>query len=179
MFLRCACRATGLVRSSFARTSSSASSSSGGDGGNDGGEKDLAAVTDKGTGDKVTVFKKGPAAVRESLQEMKVLHRGGPEKQTLVKKMFHKPYETTYRANRPIKNPIKRTIDCLKFDRYKKTEFLKKGFDAYYDVCIIGGGIMGCSVAYHLATKVYKGLKICVVEKDSTVGDFFSSHSIF
>ncbi len=50
-------------------------------------------------------------------------------------------------------------------------EFLKEGFDAYYDVCIIGGGVMGCAAAYFLAQKVYKGLKICVVEKDSTVSD--------
>ena len=48
-------------------------------------------------------------------------------------------------------------------------EFLKEGFDAYYDVCIIGGGVMGCAAAYFLAQKVYKGLKICVVEKDSSV----------
>ena len=36
-----------------------------------------------------------------------------------------------------------------------------------YDVIIIGGGIMGCSTAYHLI-KADKNLKVIVVEKDAT-----------
>lgn len=38
-----------------------------------------------------------------------------------------------------------------------------------YDVVIAGGGVMGCSTAYHLATTDNK-LKIAVVERDPSVG---------
>lgn len=51
----------------------------------------------------------------------------------------------------------------------RKTQFYKKEIDYYYDVCIIGGGVMGCSVAYFLASTIYKGFKICVIEKDTSV----------
>ncbi len=145
------------------RTSAGVRTANGDD--NDKEPKELTKTEDK----KPVVFRKGFQALQDSYKELRVMHKGGPEKQTLVKKYFHKPYETTYRANRPIKDPLARTVDCYKPKRYKKTEFLKEGFDAFYDVCIIGGGVMGCSVAYHLASKVYKGLNICVVEKDSTV----------
>lgn len=38
----------------------------------------------------------------------------------------------------------------------------------HYDVVIAGGGVMGCSAAFHLAST--SKLKIAVVEKDSSVG---------
>ena len=43
------------------------------------------------------------------------------------------------------------------------------GFKHHYDVCVIGGGIVGCSVAYWLAQRVNKGLEICVIERDPSV----------
>lgn len=89
--------------------------------------------------------------------------------QQLTTKLFQKPLEHTYLTNRPFEDPHERFIDCLKPHSKKKTPFLKEGFDAYYDVCIIGGGIIGCATAYFLAQRVYKGLKICVVEKDPSV----------
>ncbi len=47
-----------------------------------------------------------------------------------------------------------------------------------YDVCIIGGGIVGCSIAYHLAAdEAGKNCTVCVVERDSTVRDH--NHSLF
>ena len=51
----------------------------------------------------------------------------------------------------------------------KKTKFLKQDFQAFYDVVIIGGGVMGCSVAYWLAQRIYRGMKIAVIERDPTV----------
>jgi flavin-dependent dehydrogenase len=38
-----------------------------------------------------------------------------------------------------------------------------------YDVVIAGGGVMGCSVAYHLASA--SNLSVAVVEKDPAVGE--------
>ena len=38
----------------------------------------------------------------------------------------------------------------------------------HYDVVIVGGGVMGCSVAYHLATLADRPLSILVVERDPT-----------
>lgn len=37
------------------------------------------------------------------------------------------------------------------------------------DVLIVGGGIMGSSIAYHLQERALDGLKVVVVEEDSTV----------
>lgn len=41
-----------------------------------------------------------------------------------------------------------------------------------YDVVIAGGGVMGCSAAYHLAST--SKLKIAVVERDNTVWSLFA-----
>ena len=51
----------------------------------------------------------------------------------------------------------------------QKTTFYKPDVDFQYDIAIIGGGVMGCSAAYWLAQRVYKGLRIVVIEKDPTV----------
>lgn len=90
-------------------------------------------------------------------------------KQQLVKARYYKPYESTYECNRPIQGGGKRALDMLKPRKYRKTTYYKEDFDAEYDVCIIGGGVIGCSIAYFLASKYYEGMKICVVEKDPTV----------
>lgn len=42
-------------------------------------------------------------------------------------------------------------------------------FPSHVDVCVIGGGAIGSSIAYFLKEKVRNGLRVAVVEKDSTV----------
>ena len=84
--------------------------------------------------------------------------------QGIVKQNYVKPLESTYECNRPIENPYDRAFDHFRLK--KKTKFLKEGFLAYYDIVIIGGGVMGCSVAYWLAQRIYKGHKIAVIERD-------------
>ena len=85
--------------------------------------------------------------------------------QGLVKQNYVKPIESTYVCNRPLQ-PLDRAFD--QFRLKKKTKFWKEGFNAYYDVVIIGGGVMGCSVAYWMAQRIYKGMKIAVIERDPT-----------
>ena len=92
-----------------------------------------------------------------------------PTKQTLTKTLYTKPYESTYVTNRPIENPVERAFDMLKPPSRRKTKFFKEDFDVYYDVAVIGGGVMGLSVAYWLATRLYQGMRICVIEKDHNV----------
>jgi len=87
-------------------------------------------------------------------------------RQGIVKFHKYKPLESVYEANRPIKNPYKRTWDVLTGS--KKTKFLKEGFDAYYDIAIIGGGAIGSCIAYFLANRILKGHKIAVIERDPT-----------
>ena len=85
--------------------------------------------------------------------------------QGIIKQQNVKPVESTYVANRPLE-PLDRSLDQFRWK--KKTKFLKPDFDAFYDMVIIGGGVMGCSVAYWLAQRIYKGHKIAVIERDPT-----------
>ena len=91
--------------------------------------------------------------------------------QGLIKEQNFKPLETSYITNRPIQDPMERSLDILMGS--KKTKFFKKDFNAYYDVVIIGGGIMGCATAYFLANRVMDQLKVLVIERDPTVINFF------
>lgn len=86
-------------------------------------------------------------------------------KQNLIKMPFVKPFEATYVANRPI-DPINRALDHFRRAKNKKGNFLKDDFFAFYDVVIIGGGIIGQSVAYWLAQRIPGGINICVIERD-------------
>ena len=85
--------------------------------------------------------------------------------QNIIKSSYVKPLESSYIANRPLE-PMNRALDHFRWK--KKTKFLKPDFDAFYDIVIIGGGVMGCSVAYWLAQRIYKGHKIAVIERDPT-----------
>ena len=90
-----------------------------------------------------------------------------PSKQTLTKTLYDKPYESTYVANRPIQDPMLRAFDFLRPPSKRKTTFYKKDFTAFYDVAIIGGGAMGCAVAYWLATRMNEKIKVCMIERDN------------
>ena len=89
--------------------------------------------------------------------------------QNLVKVPYLKPYESTYVANRPIEEPIERAVDQLKAKPNRKTKYYIPGYRANYDFIIIGGGAMGCSVAYWIAQRFYKRYKILVIERDMKV----------
>ena len=89
--------------------------------------------------------------------------------QNLVKIPYVKPFESTYVANRPIEDPMERALDMLKPMAKRKTKYYIEGYTAYYDIIIMGGGVMGCSIAYWLANRVHDGFRILVIERDPTV----------
>lgn len=75
-------------------------------------------------------------------------------------------------------NPFKRTARIIKSD-FKKIKREMNDLDGEYhadsifpehcDIVIIGGGIMGSSIAYFLQQRALDGLRVVVVEKDSSV----------
>merc|ERR1719461_488782 len=80
--------------------------------------------------------------------------------QNLVKIPYVKPYESTYVCNRPFEDPVKRITDQMKPWDKRETKYYIEGYTAHYDIIIIGGGVMGCSVAYWLANRVKNGFRI-------------------
>lgn len=88
--------------------------------------------------------------------------------QGLVKYQFKKPFETSYDTNRPIANSLSRAFDQLKPKSRQKTRFRKEGINYQYDICIVGGGLIGLSTAFHIASKYRETLSVCVVERDPT-----------
>ena len=88
--------------------------------------------------------------------------------QNLVKIPYVKPYESTYVCNRPLEHGIERALDQLKPTEKRETKYHIEGYTAHYDIIIIGGGVMGCSIAYWLANRVKNGFRILVVERDPT-----------
>ena len=88
--------------------------------------------------------------------------------QNLVKIPYVKPFESTYVANRPL-DPLPRIRDVFRRKKNRKTKFLIEGLDAFYDIVVVGGGAMGCSIAFWLAQRINEGFNILVVERDPKV----------
>ena len=90
--------------------------------------------------------------------------------QGLIKTHFVKPFESTYETTRPIKDPFERVIDQLKPKKYRKTKFVREDFKYQYDMAIIGGGLVGLCVAYHLSQRIRaESLELVVIERDPSV----------
>ena len=75
-------------------------------------------------------------------------------------------------------DPIQRTWRIIKSDIKRGVQKLNDPFQEYHensifpehcDVLIVGGGIMGSSIAYWLKQRALDGLRVVVVEKDTTV----------
>lgn len=67
-------------------------------------------------------------------------------------------------------HPIKRTFDILGITGGKDEKSVSDlHFPHHCDIIIVGGGIMGCAIAYSLKAKGHdNGLRIVVVERDPT-----------
>ena len=51
--------------------------------------------------------------------------------------------------------------------------FLIEGLEAHYDIIVVGGGAIGCSVAFWMMQRITEGFKILVVERDPQVCAYF------
>jgi len=72
-------------------------------------------------------------------------------------------------AAQPHHHPVTRTLNVMGFTGTKDPKTQERiHFPHHCDVVIIGGGIMGCSIAYWLKKRTPTGLNIVVVERDPT-----------
>ena len=47
-----------------------------------------------------------------------------------------------------------------------------EGLEAHYDIIVVGGGAIGCSIAFWMMQRIIEGFKILVVERDPQVLTF-------
>lgn len=104
------------------------------------------------------------------------------DKCLLNARMCHLMSSNFYSSKSPInlnenENPFKKTFRIFA-DDFKDMKNVMLGrakvlkspkFPTHCDVIIIGGGVMGFSIAYWLQQRALEGLKIIVVEKDPSV----------
>lgn len=79
----------------------------------------------------------------------------------------------------PPQNPLQRTWKTIKADLTKGVQRINDPFKDYHpdsnlfpehcDILIVGGGIMGSSIAYWLKQRALDGLRVVVLERDTTV----------
>lgn len=76
-------------------------------------------------------------------------------------------YDPVRKTWRVLKNDFKRTLQRLNdpFKQYHPESI----FPEHCDILIVGGGIIGSSIAYWIKQRALDGLRVVVVEKDITV----------
>ena len=76
----------------------------------------------------------------------------------------------------PLRHPIKKSLDFLGITgRNDPKTHNNMYFPRYCDIVIIGGGIMGCSIAYWLKQRGHdNGLRVIVVERDPSYTRVYS-----
>lgn len=84
------------------------------------------------------------------------------------------PEHPIKRTLRVIGNDLKSIINDvvpnkLDYKHYNSNRNAHHSATHFCDVAVIGGGIMGSSIAYWLKYRAAKGLKVVVIEKDPTV----------
>lgn len=83
--------------------------------------------------------------------------------------------ENLYPSHVLTKDPLKRAFRILKneFKDIIQGKFSlpeSKVFPSHVDVLVVGGGIIGSSIAYWIRSKIFGEFRVCVIDKDLTVG---------
>ncbi|CAG9099655.1 hypothetical protein JYU34_002666 [Plutella xylostella] len=93
--------------------------------------------------------------------------------------MFHKSIKRAVLSHKTLSNfrqysktikqkhPLRKTLDIIKGD-FPSVFGKKDNYLEHADIVIIGGGIIGSSIAYWLKTRAGRGLSVAVIEKDLT-----------
>lgn len=76
------------------------------------------------------------------------------------------------RLGRALKNDMKYMVSLLDGHTNETNPKPKHWFPNYCDILIVGGGVMGSSIAYWLQQRALNGLHVVVVEKDPSVMNF-------
>lgn len=88
----------------------------------------------------------------------------------VVRRQFHGT-RALQKYKKEYENPLSRTWRILSSTgNYIMDDMEKTLFPSNVDIAIIGGGAVGCAIAYFLKQKSGKqGLRVVVIEKDPTV----------
>lgn len=93
-------------------------------------------------------------------------------------RLGHGPPGSHYDPDVPQENPLDRCKRFLKRDWVDLVKTLNDPFDQYeddkifpktVDIAIVGGGVIGSSIAYWIQNKCRDGISIAVIEKDLSV----------
>ncbi len=97
------------------------------------------------------------------------------------KELFLDTYCPPLAQPRPRVHPIKKSLDVLKITgRNDPKTYNNMFFPRHCDIVIIGGGIMGCSIAYWLKQRGHdNGLRVIVVERDPSYTRVLFNYCIF
>lgn len=97
------------------------------------------------------------------------------------KELFLDTYCPPLAQPRPRVHPIKKSLDVLKITgRNDPKTYNNMYFPRHCDIVIIGGGIMGCSIAYWLKQKGHdNGLRVIVVERDPSYTRVLFNYYLF
>lgn len=88
------------------------------------------------------------------------------------------PENPFHRVGRIMKDQVKDIFDHLNDPDGEYSIKKNRLFPAFCDVVIIGGGGIGSSIAYWIKQRAKSGLRVVVVEKDSTYRDCSTSLSV-
>ncbi|MCL4122945.1 UNVERIFIED_CONTAM: hypothetical protein GTU68_004491 [Idotea baltica] len=136
-----------------------------------------------------TVYNNDPSTLPIDDEEFGKKFWEAYEKKMKDQQEIYRPYPDRIRYKKAYHNPIERAFGVVKDDileyfgklkhnsvlnirpgknSSKSPGFIKQeeSFPSYCDVVIIGGGLVGTSIAYHLQERAKDGLKIVVIEKD-------------